>query len=272
MGRKKFILWIGGIVIMPLFIMGLLNSTNSKFEYSTNIKNAKSIAVNTDLANIDLISNHSDAYIEFQGQKTLFRSPKIDITYDDDKALISVITNNENWKKLLPGIRTRGNIILNIPPKFLEEIHLETKNGDINIDQITEINRLSLISNVGKIRMNRFQGGFLNVSAKNGSINLGEVDGQINIKSQVGGLNIIALKRVQGENTIKVSNGNVKIMTPNGTDGIGLNVSTKNGKITSKAHKMNIKNKGPGKELLHNENKNEPRLNISVSVGNIELE
>ncbi len=272
MGRKKFILWVGGIILMPLFIIGSLNSVKSKFEYSSNIKHVNSITVNTDLANIELISNHSDLYIEFQGQKTLFGSPQIDITYDNDKALISVLTNNKNWKKLLPGIRTRGNIILNIPPKFLEEINLETKNGNINIDHIAEISRLSLISDVGTIRMNRFQGGFLNVEAKNGSINLGEVDGQINIKNQVGGLNNIVLKRVQGENTIKVSNGNVKVKIPNGTEGIGLNVSTKNGKITSKAHKMNIKNKGPGKELLHNANKNEARLNISVSVGNIELE
>ena len=226
MGRKKFILWIGGIILMLLFIIGSLNSVKSKFEYSSNIKHVNSITVNTGLANIKLISNHSDLYIEFQGQKTLFGSPKIDITYDNDKALISVQT--KSWEKLLPGIRTRGNIILNIPPQFLEEIHLETKNGNITIDSIAEISRLSLISDVGTIRMNRFQGGFLNVEAKNGSINLGEVDGQINIKNQVGGVSNIVLKRVQGENTIKVANGNVKVEIANETDDIGLNVSTKN--------------------------------------------
>ncbi|KOS66279.1 hypothetical protein AEA09_18855 [Lysinibacillus contaminans] len=272
MGRKKLILGIVGGIIMSLFVIGSLNSVKSKFEYHSNIKHVTSITVNADLANIELISNHSELFVDFQGQKNKFGSPKIDITYDNDKALINVLTYNKNWKKLLPGKRTKGNIILNIPPQFLEEIHLETKNGNINIGHIAEINRLSLISDIGTIKVNRFQGGFLNVEAKSGSINLGEVDGQININNQVGGLNNVVLKRIQGENTIKVSNGNVKVKIPNGTDGIGLNVTTKNGKITSKAHKINIKNKGPGKELLHNANKNEARLNISVSVGNIELE
>ncbi|MDQ0216231.1 hypothetical protein J2S13_002671 [Oikeobacillus pervagus] len=258
---------------MTLLVLGLLNSFKSSFEYQSNIKNVNGIILNSDFSNIKVVSADPDLYIDFQGQETIFGEPNIDITYSEDKAVINVLTFNKGWKKTLPGKRKRSEILLNIPPGFLDEIHLRTKNGNIDVDQVVEVSRLSLISDVGMIRMNSFQGELLNIESGNGSINLGEVNGQINIKNKVGNLKSLTLRSVKGENTIKISNGNVKVQLPKETktDDIGLNISTKNGKIVSKEYKLNIINKGPGKKVLKNVPNSEAKLNISVFVGNIEI-
>ena len=271
MGKKKILL--GGIILMALLFMGLLNSFKSNFEYRSNIKNVNGIIVNSDLSNIKIVSTHPDLLIDFQGQKNIFGKPNIDIAYNKDKAVINIISFDKVWKKALPVKGGRGKIVLNIPPGSLDEIFIKTKNGNIDVEQVAEASRLSLISDVGIIRMNSFQGGLLNGETGNGSISLGEVDGQIDIRSKVGSLKSLVLKSVKGENDIKISNGNVKVQLPKGIkiDDIGLNVSTKNGKIFSEEHKLNIVNKGPGKEVLENTLNNEAKLNISVLVGNIEI-
>lgn len=255
---------------MTLLVAGLVNSFEGNFEYRANIEKVTGIELHSDLSNIKITSAHPDLFIDFHGQETIFGKPSMNITYDKDKAVINVLTFDKGWKKLIPGKRQRGQIVLNIPPGSLKEIHVETKNGDIEVDQVTEASRLSLISDVGRIQMNSFQGELLNVEAGNGSVHLGEVDGQINIRNKVAPLKSLVLKSVKGENHIKVSNGNVTIQLPEKMDDIGLNISTKNGKINAKAHKMDIVNKGPGKEVFR-QTPYTAKLNISVTVGSIEI-
>lgn len=260
---------------MTLLGLGLIKSSKSNFEYSSKIKNVNVIKLNTDFSNIKLVSNSPDLYIDIQGQKTILGEPTFDITYSKNEAIINVLTINKGWKKILPSKRSKSDILLNIPPGMLEDIHLETKNGNIDVDHITGVSRLSLTSDVGTIGMNSFQGELLNINSGNGSIQLGEIDGQINIRNKVGSLKSLVLKNINGKNNITISNGNVKVQLPDVTtiDDIELNISTKNGKIISKKHKLNIINKGPGKEvLLNNISNNEAKLNISVMVGNIEID
>lgn len=270
MWRKKLI-W-GGIILMSLLILGSLNNFKSHFEFQSNIKQVKSIMVNADLSNIKVISDHSDLSIEYQGEKNIFGEPNIDITYSNNKATINVVTIDKGWKKILPGKRNRGNIVLNIPPRYLDEMQLETKNGNIDVNQIAEISQLSLIADTGTIRLNSFQGGLLNVKAGNGSIYLGEVEGQINIINKVGSLKDLVLKGVQGENKIKISNGSVKVKLPNDTTNIGLNISTKNGDIKDNESKLAIVKKGAGKAIVNEVPNSDAKINISVSVGNIEID
>ncbi|MFT9846034.1 DUF4097 family beta strand repeat-containing protein [Aneurinibacillus sp. REN35] len=258
---------------MTLAVLGLLNSFKSNFEYRSNIENVNGIVLQSDFSNIKVVSTQPDLFIDFQGQETVFGKPNIDITYNKDKAVITVRTFNNGWKKMLPGKRHRGDIHLNIPPSSLDEIHLETKNGNVDVDRVAGASRLFLSSDVGGISMNSFQGEFLHVEAGNGSITLGEVHGQITIRNKVGSLKSLVLQSMKGENNIKISNGNVNVQLPKETktDDIGLNISTKNGKIFSKERTLNITNKGPGKEVINNTPNNETKLNISVLVGNIEI-
>ena len=250
----------------------VIDNFKNQFEFQSNIKKVKSIMVNTDLSNIKVISEHSDLYLEYQGEKSIFGEPNIDITYSDNKAIIDVATIEKGWKKILPGKKTRGNIVLNIPPRFLEEMHLETKNGNIDVDQIAEIRQLSLTSDLGTIKLNGFQGGLLNVKNGNGSIYLGEVEGQINIINKVGSLKSLVLKSVKGDNNIKISNGNVKVKLPNDTNHIGLNISTKNGHVKDNDGKLAIIKKGAGKAIINEVPNSDSNINISVSVGNIEID
>lgn len=254
---------------MALLVAGI-SSYHNNFEYRSNIHKVTGIELHSDFSNIKIISTHPDLSIDFKGQETMFGKPSIDIAYDKDKAIINVLTFDKGWKKILPGKRQRGHIVLNIPPGSLSEIQLETKNGDIEVDQVMEASQLSLISDVGRISMNSFQGKHLNVEAGNGSVHLGEVDGQINIKNKVGSLKSLNLRSVKGENHIKISNGNVNLQLPDNIDEVGLNISTKNGKITSKQHDLNIVSKGPGKEAIKLTPR-EAKLDISVTVGSIEL-
>lgn len=270
MWRRKFLL--GGIILMSLLIVGALNNFKSDFEFQSNIQKVKSIRLHADLANIQVISNHPELYIEYHGDKSLFGEPNIGITYSNNKAIINVVAIDKGWKKFLPGKRNKGNVVLNIPPRFLEEIHLETKNGDIDVNQIEEISLVSLISNLGTVRLNSFQGGLLNIQTGNGSIYLGEVEGQINIKNKVGSLKSLVLKRVSGENKIKVSNGNVKVKLPHTIHNIGLTISTKNGTIQSNKSELTILKKNSGKEISSEVPNGDTKIDISVLVGNIEID
>lgn len=213
---------------MTLLVEGLslINNSKSNIEYSSKIKKVNGIKLNADFSNIKIVSQSPDLSINIQGKKTLLGEPKIDITYSKDKAIINVLTFNKFWKKILPGKIGKSNILLNIPPSLLEDIHMATNIGNIDVDQVTGAIRLSLISGVGTIRMNSFQGELLNINAGNGSIHLGEVDGQINIRNKVGSLKSLVLKNMKGKNNIKISNGNVKVQLPDmkKMDDIGLNI------------------------------------------------
>ncbi|MBA4536562.1 DUF4097 family beta strand repeat protein [Bacillus aquiflavi] len=163
---------------------------------------------------------------------------------------------------------------MNIPPKLLKQVQINTKNGNIDVKNLNEINRLFLSSNVGNINVDSFMGEFVNIDAKNGAINLGTVDGEVKIKNRTGNLNSLTFVDIKGKNSIKLSNGNVKITLPNELkfNDIGYHISTNNGKIILKNELLNkqITKRGVGQRII-NRSKGNKELNLSVSVGSIDI-
>lgn len=265
------------IGVFILSITGLytaFNTSKKDFEYRSNLKDVEKIVVDSDISNILLVTGDSKINVEYTGRQLFLGSPKIDIVYNENQATIKVNAIQNKWMYLLLGIRQRGKLVLNIPPKLLEQVQINTRNGNIDVKNVNDVNRLFLSSNVGNINVDSFKGESVNIDAKNGSINLGTVDGQVNIKNQTGNLQGLTFSDMKGKNNITLSNGNVKLTLPSelALNDIGLNISTSNGRIISDNGLVSkqITKRGPGQKITNGSQGNK-KLNISVSVGNIEI-
>ncbi|TQR17535.1 DUF4097 family beta strand repeat-containing protein [Psychrobacillus vulpis] len=269
-------LLVTGVIMMGVYGTFLaFNINKSPFVYKSDIKDVEKIIVNTDISNILLTQTDENMSLEYRGEKSFLGTPKIDVTYNQGEVEIHVKTIPEKWMGILPGSRKRGELLLNIPHSLLEEVQLYTQNGNVEVKDVSKLNKLVLSSNVGNIEVDSFIGKSLKVKAKNGSLNLGLIEGEVNIENRTGSLKNLTLTDVQGKNNIKVSNGNVKLVLPSESSlsDVGINILTKNGKITTGKdylQKQDIIKKGPGQSIVTSSNSNK-NISITVSVGNIEL-
>lgn len=272
----KRIKWMIGVLI--LIITGSLVSLNlSKKEvvYKSDLENVKKIFVDADVSNVVIVTSDSDLNVQYAGQKSFVGTSDMNIVYDKDQAIIKVRALQKRWMTVIPGSTKRGELLLNIPPRLLEEVQINTQNGNIDVKNLSEVNRLKLNSSVGKININSFKGNKLDIEAKNGSINIGSVDAEVNIKNRTGNLNSLEFTDIKGKNTIKLSNGHAKITLPNDIEmaDLSLNIATKNGKISSENDKVStdvITKHGAGQKLIQ-PSKGDRELIISCSVGSIKI-
>ncbi|MBE1557115.1 DUF4097 family beta strand repeat-containing protein [Sporosarcina limicola] len=263
------------IGVLILLLSGIAVAfTKKPFVYKGDLENVEKIIVDSDISNILLSASDSTSTIEYTGEKSSLGSPEIEVVYNEGQAIIKVKAIPKKWMSFLPGTRKKGALVLNIPPELLDSIQISTGVGNIDVGNLNKVNRLSLNSNVGNINVDSFKGTSLNINAKNGAISLGEIDGTVNIKNQTGNLHSLIFTDIKGKNTIKLSNGKVKLTLPSEIklDDLGLTIVTKNGKITSGNNllKDNIIKRGPGQKITTG-SKGNKELNISVSVGNIEI-
>lgn len=271
MKKKLFMMGVLTLITIGVFV-GLSKKT---YVYHSDVNNVEKIRVDSDISNIVLVQGDSNMNIKYTGQKSFLGTPKINIVYNNDQAIINVKAIPNKWMYILPGNVKRGELILSIPSALLEQVQINTQNGNIDVKDISEVNNLALNSRVGNIHVDSFNGKSVDIGAKNGSIKLGTIQGEVKIKNQTGNLNSLVLSDIKGKNIIKLANGSVKITLPNksGFKDIGFNISTKNGKILSENHTLTsdtITKQGAGQNILI-PSKGNHELNISVAVGNIKI-
>ncbi|MBA4536561.1 hypothetical protein H1Z61_05200 [Bacillus aquiflavi] len=63
--------------------------------------------VDCDVANILFVNNDSSMYVEYVGEKSILGTPKIDIVYNKDQAIIKVNAIQKKWINIFPGARKR---------------------------------------------------------------------------------------------------------------------------------------------------------------------
>lgn len=269
MSIKRLIL--GGVLIMALFSIAGIMST--KFEQRISLKKSSHLILQSDFSDLKVVTDKPDLSLELNGKKSLLSTPSVQVKEEGDKAYISINILNKGWKKYLPGRKMRAKLTLNIPSGMIDTLEITNQNGKTEIGQITDLRLLSINSEVGSIQLSSFQGGKLAIKSNNGSVSLGKVSAQVNIDNKVGGIKSFELLRVQGENYLKVSNGNVHIQLPKElyTTNTAIHAITKNGAITANNSLLTVKKIGPGKELVKEASSAKDKLTISVSVGNINI-
>lgn len=252
-----------------------MNTSKKSFQYNGDITKVEKITLHSDISNVVLAVTETNMSFEYTGEKSFLGEPEIEIDYHSGHAFIKVKAIPKNWMKIFPTTRKRGTLRLNIPSKLLEEIHITTGQGNIDVESMDSINQLTLSSNVGKVKIDSFTGGSLAIKLKNGSINLGEINSEVTIENQTGNLNSLTFATLKGDNNINLSNGNVKITLPTEVIDldIGLNIYTKNGKIKTVNESLSgvtlVKQNAGQKMIMDTNAKNQ--LNIAVLVGNIEI-
>ena len=273
--KVKSFFSIMGVFIMAFSIMAiLLKQSESKAVNSEELKEVNHIIINSDVTNIEILKSETKIHYKLSGKASFFIKPKLALKYDKGQATLTVKAIPKKWMYFIPGNVKRTTLQLFIPERLLSSIKVHTKNGNIHLEDIEVINHTPLVSNIGNIKVDSFKGSSIQVIAKNGAIIMGKVKGEVAINNHVGSLKEITFSEIIGKNTIKLSNGNAKILLPSSQDltDIQLNIETKNGHITT--NNTQLKNhiiiNGAGQNIKSNNFKNR-ELNISVSVGNIEI-
>lgn len=274
---KKILITIG-VVMMILFVTVIvMNGKSNPLEYKKSIENVAKLKIDSDIANVHISTSDSkdpNIRVEYRGGSNFLADPEIDIISEKGQASIKLKAIHKKWMYLVPK-RNRGEVLLKVPHKLLEKIQINTGNGNIDVKNLSGVNELVLGSKVGNISVDSFQGESLGIDAKNGSINLGLVDGEVNVNNQTGNLKALTFSEIKGKNNIKLSNGSAKVILPNGValHEIAINISTKNGKIKASNSLLaeSIVKQGPGQKIVNCSKGQTAELNISVSVGNIEI-
>ncbi|MCK2004386.1 DUF4097 family beta strand repeat-containing protein [Peribacillus frigoritolerans] len=269
---------IAGGVSVLLIASGTIEFFLKKdFVHKEDLKDVSKIIVDSDVVNVHLSSDGSRMDLEYTGKKSILGDPNVDVTYEGDQVVIKVREVN-NWRRIAPINTSRGNLVLNIPSKLMDQVQISTGVGKIDVRYPSEIKELTLNSDVGTINVDYFKGEFLNVSSNVGTINLGTIDGNINVDSLVGRIKIADLSNMKGKNNIKSNNGTIKVGIPGekNLNEVGLNISTKTGRIISENNKLsgeniyNVEQLPPGKKVI-NRYKGDKELNITSFVGNIKI-
>ncbi|MGE7907656.1 hypothetical protein ACQKNS_25170 [Peribacillus sp. NPDC094092] len=269
---------IAGGVSVLLIASGTIEFFLKKdFVHKEDLKDISKIIVDSDVVNVHLSSDGSRMDLEYTGKKSILGDPKVDVTYEGDQVVIKIREVN-NWRRIAPINTSRGNLFLNIPSKLMDQVQISTGVGKIDVRYPSEIKELTLNSDVGTINVDYFKGEFLNVSSNVGTINLGTIDGNINVDSLVGRIKIADLSNMKGKNNIKSNNGTIKVGIPGEKtlNEVGLNISTKTGRIISENNKLsgeniyNVEQLPPGKKVI-NRYKGDKELNITSFVGNIKI-
>ncbi|MEJ9233446.1 DUF4097 domain-containing protein [Peribacillus butanolivorans] len=269
---------IAGGVSVLLIASGTIEFFLKKdFVHKEDLKDVSKIIVDSDVVNVHLSSDGSRMDFEYTGKKSILGDPNVDVTYEGDQVVIKVREVN-NWRRIAPINTSRGNLVLNIPSKLMDQVQISTGVGKIDVRYPSEIKELTLNSDVGTINVDYFKGEFLNVSSNVGTINLGTIDGNINVDSLVGRIKIADLSNMKGKNNIKSNNGTIKVGIPGEKtlNEVGLNISTKTGRIISENNKLsgeniyNVEQLPPGKKVI-NRYKGDKELNITSFVGNIKI-
>ena len=265
-----------GVVFLAVVGSAVSVNTSKKiFQQKGDITEVEKITLHSDISNVVLAVAETNMSFEYTGEKSLLGEPEIEIDYHSGHAFIKLKAIPKNWMKILPATRKKGTLRLNIPSKLLEEIHVTTGQGNIDVESMDSINQLTLSSNVGNVKIDSFTGGSLAITLKNGSISLGEINSEVTIKNRTGNLNSLTFAALKGENNINLSNGNVKITLPTEVlyPDLGLNIHTKNGKIKTVNESLSgvaISKQNAGQKIITDSDaKNQ--LNIAVLVGNIEV-
>ncbi|PKG25822.1 hypothetical protein CWS20_27190 [Cytobacillus horneckiae] len=264
---------IGVIILVIGISVNIVNNGNKVYE--NDLENVDKLMVDADITNILFVEGDDSLNLKYTSAKYSFWNPKIHIAYNDNQAVIEVKSVPNKWMYLVPGSNRRGDLIVSIPPNLVNQIVLTTKNGNINVKNIRKGKSLSLHSNAGNIYVDSYQGEKLEIKGKVGSINLGSIDAAVDISNQAGNLNSLILTNIKGKNNIKLSNGKVALTLPASIDmsKLGLNIYTKNGKINAVSNRFlqeKIMKNGPGEKMTNN-SAAENELNISVSVGSINI-
>lgn len=273
--RKKLLV-IGVVILAVVGSAVSMNTSKKAFQHNGDIAKVEKITLHSDISNVELAVTETNLSFEYTGEKSFLGEPEIEIDYHSGHAFIRIKAIPKNWMKMLPAARKTGTLRLHIPSKILEEVHITTGQGNIDVESMDSINRLTLSSNVGNVKIDSFTGESLDIKLKNGSINLGEINSEITIKNQTGNLNSLTFATLKGENSINLSNGDLKVTLPTEVMqlDVGLNIYTKNGKINtmneSLSEIMKVKRNAGQKMIKNSDAKNQ--LNIAVLVGNIEID
>ncbi|MDM5224193.1 DUF4097 family beta strand repeat-containing protein [Peribacillus sp. NJ11] len=269
---------IAGGVSVLLIASGTIEFFLKKdFVHKEDLKDVSKIIVDSDVVNVHLSSDGSRMDLEYTGKKSILGDPQVDVTYEGDQVVIKVREVN-NWRRIAPINTSRGNLVLNVPSKLMDQVQIRTGVGKIDVRYPSEIKELTLNSDVGTINVDSFKGESLNVSSNVGTINLGTIDGNINVDSLVGRIKIEDLSNMKGKNNIKSNNGTIKVGIPGEKtlNEVGLNIITKTGRIISENNKLsgeniyNVEQLPPGKKVI-NRYKGDKELNITSFVGNIKI-
>ncbi|MEH6941393.1 DUF4097 family beta strand repeat-containing protein [Bacillus sp. JJ722] len=271
---KRIFIIMGALIVVLSFCAFGLKSNGSGWVYNSELQEVQKMVVNTDIANITLHPSESNFHYNLKGNHPVFGKPKIEVDYQNEQATLDVKAIPKKWMYAIPGFVKRMHLQLFIPPNMLKKIEINTKNGNIDVEGVMKVNRLSLNSSVGNIKVDAFDGNAVNVVANNGSIEMGEVNGEVTIKNQTGSLKGLTLLNIKGKNNINLSNGNVKITLPTNIkpNDFKWNIKTKNGRITTDNQqlKQSIVKQGVSQKIINNSFANN-ELIISVKVGKINI-
>ncbi|WP_010275544.1 DUF4097 family beta strand repeat-containing protein [Paenibacillus senegalensis] len=249
------------------------NNSQNDFIYEEGLKDVTKIIIDGDIADIHLVGVSSKSGIQYNGKKLGLGNPAVDIGYKGDQAWIKV-RERALLRSINPFKLSRGRLVISVPFEFMELVQIKTGLGKIDVKYANPIKELILKSDLGIINVDSFTGACLHASTNVGTINLGKIDGSVHITSSVGRVNIADLS-MKGKNIIKTKNSSIIVGVPNeNLNEVGLNISTKIGRIISKNNRLAGENIyfaeafPPGRKVI-NRYKGNKELTITSAVGNI---
>lgn len=222
-------MFIGAGGMLFLMYKGIsFSGQDVREEKSLDAKNVDKIVIKSDIADIKVHPGTKDKIqVKLEGDT----HRKIDFAAAVDQDVLRITVKQ---KRLFFSSLYIGNMQLDVylPEKEFQAIQIESKHGDLSVDQKLVAEKLRLESKHGDIELQGYQGEQLTGKLKHGSLMLQDLHAAFDLESKHGDIEIHLANGLRKENRIQAKHGDVKIRTVEQAEPIKLNLQTKYGEMS----------------------------------------
>lgn len=222
-------MFIGAGGMLFLMYKGIsFSGQDVREEKSLDAKNVDKIVIKSDIADIKVHpGTNNKIQVKLEGDT----HRKIDFAAAVDQDVLRITVKQ---KRLFFSSLYIGNMQLDVylPEKEFQAIQIESKHGDLSVDQKLVAEKLRLESKHGDIELQGYQGEQLTGKLKHGSLMLQDLHAAFDLESKHGDIEIHLANGLRKENRIRAKHGDVKIRTVEQAEPIKLNLQTKYGEMS----------------------------------------
>jgi DUF4097 and DUF4098 domain-containing protein YvlB len=162
--------------------------------------------------------------------------------YQGDTLKINTINGNinlQNTNAVMALKTNNGNIEIDSPTTFHGNNHIQTENGEIEIqtghipkpiqpNQKPLTGQLNIQTDNGNITLKGYQGDTLNTITENGTTKLQDIDATLKLESDQGTISLNSLIAFRGNNQIKTEMGDIEIQTGHQPNSLNIDFKADN--------------------------------------------
>ncbi|WP_044640977.1 DUF4097 family beta strand repeat-containing protein [Risungbinella massiliensis] len=212
------LLVIGVIGIVVLLASGVSFGSGTEkinLHKTVDAKNIAQMVINSDISSIKIHPSTSEQ-VQIKLSGTVPKSTKTDLQVNIANQTLNIEELQERKSFVVFGfdfnlLNVGMKMDIYLPEKTYESITMNTKFGDIVVDQKLLAKKLNLKTEKGNVSLNGYQGDQLSAITQFGNMKLREIDSTFELETEFGNIDVLPSAELKNKNLVKSQFGDIQI-------------------------------------------------------------